>query len=105
MKYVLLAFLFLTPIVGVYSYEAYHPDMDRKSSNITWVRDPELVDKKLRSIEKRDGDEVGSVVGLASWKGGKCTIYALEPTGEDDHEALDTLGHEMLHCMRGKYHD
>lgn len=126
MKYLLLALVFTIPVLFVpeksanlmvdisewdlmpvgYSLSTtshpYHPDMNRKSSNITWIRDPELVEKKLRALEKKLGYEV---VGNATWKGGRCTIYALEPTSEYDSSAMDTLGHEVLHCMRGDYHD
>ena len=83
----------------------YHPDMDRKSSTITWIRDPKIVNEKLTALDKKYGDIQGTTVGYAEWKSGKCKIWALEPINEYDREAMDTLGHEMLHCFRGDFHD
>lgn len=34
---------------------------------------------------------------------GKCHIYVRRPSNIDD-EATLTLGHEILHCIDGKYH-
>lgn len=34
----------------------------------------------------------------------KCIIVALEPLTVDD-ERTRTLGHELLHCLTGAYHD
>lgn len=33
-----------------------------------------------------------------------CTIYALEPRGFDDHRRLETIGHELWHCRKGRVH-
>ena len=35
---------------------------------------------------------------------GACEIIAIRPTGFDDHEAVKTLGHELLHCLWGPVH-
>jgi hypothetical protein len=35
---------------------------------------------------------------------GSCEIIAIRPTGFDDHEAVKTLGHELLHCLWGPVH-
>lgn len=36
--------------------------------------------------------------------GGSCEIVAIKPRGFDDHEAVQTLGHELLHCLWGPVH-
>lgn len=36
--------------------------------------------------------------------GGACEIVAIEPRGFDDKEAVNTLGHELLHCLKGPAH-
>jgi len=33
-----------------------------------------------------------------------CRIYILEPKGFDDHRRVETLGHELMHCMKGPVH-
>lgn len=86
-------------------YEDYHPTMDKEVMQIRWERDPEKVQKALTKYEKKNYYWEGSLIALALWKGNKCTIYALEPDNQYDSEAIDTLGHEMLHCFKGEYHD
>ena len=34
-----------------------------------------------------------------------CSIYAPAPTSERDTQAFATLGHELLHCFDGHWHD
>jgi hypothetical protein len=34
----------------------------------------------------------------------RCTIHAFQPTRQTDQRVL-TLGHELLHCVYGSYHD
>ena len=34
-----------------------------------------------------------------------CTIYAIKPYNLDDFKHLNTLGHELLHCTDGKFHN
>ena len=36
--------------------------------------------------------------------GGACEIVAIKPRGFDDHAAVETLGHELLHCLLGPVH-
>jgi hypothetical protein len=34
-----------------------------------------------------------------------CTIYAPAPDTESDTQAFATLGHELMHCFKGNWHD
>jgi hypothetical protein len=34
-----------------------------------------------------------------------CTIYAPLPETESDTQAFATLGHELMHCFEGNWHD
>ena len=35
----------------------------------------------------------------------KCTIYAREPTNQMDKQAFELLGHELWHCLKGRWHN
>ena len=45
-------------------------------------------------------------LGCSEWDAEKriCTIYAQTPVFVHDDGRMDTLGHELLHCMNGKFH-
>lgn len=34
-----------------------------------------------------------------------CTIYMIKPYGLNDFAGLQTLGHEVLHCTEGAFHN
>lgn len=50
------------------------------------------------------------VEGLAQWRidaiGNvkRCDIYVEEPSERLDHGAMETWGHELMHCIYGEYH-
>jgi hypothetical protein len=53
-----------------------------------------------------------NVLGCSHWieaqaAGGPrtCAIYAPEPRTEKDVQRFATLGHELMHCFDGKWHD
>ena len=53
-----------------------------------------------------------NVLGCSHWveaqaKGGPrtCAIYAPEPRTEKDLQRFATLGHELMHCFDGNWHD
>jgi len=67
----------------------------------------------------KDADEVRQMCGQTSFieplgcarqnkseinPKGSCEIVAIEPRGFDDKEAVNTLGHELLHCLKGPAH-
>lgn len=33
-----------------------------------------------------------------------CVVWATLPESTEDHERLEILGHELLHCFKGRYH-
>jgi hypothetical protein len=54
--------------------------------------------------------EIFVIRGCAKWsdagKGARsCSIYAPEPKTERDLQAFATLGHELMHCFDGNWHD
>jgi hypothetical protein len=51
---------------------------------------------KIRGCSKRETTRAGERL---------CTIYAAEPGSETDTDAFTTLGHELMHCFDGKWHD
>jgi hypothetical protein len=53
-----------------------------------------------------------NVLGCSHWsepatQGGPrvCSIYAPEPRSERDTQRFATLGHELMHCFDGNWHD
>lgn len=83
----------------------YHPEESVGKTTVIWVSDPVKVEKALREYEKETNKEINTIVGLAEFTNKKCTIYAEAPKNMGDSEAFETLGHEMLHCFSGSYHD
>ncbi|HEX7052841.1 MAG TPA: hypothetical protein VF211_02760 [Burkholderiales bacterium] len=55
--------------------------------------------------------EVFRILGCSKWNEARadgarvCTIYAPMPRSERDTERLATLGHELMHCFDGRWHD
>jgi len=43
--------------------------------------------------------------GCAQRNGSVCSIYAPEPRSELDLQRFATLGHELMHCFDGNWHD
>ena len=55
--------------------------------------------------------EVFAIRGCSKWSDGfrsnerVCSIYAPEPDSAMDAQAFATLGHELMHCFEGNWHD
>jgi len=53
--------------------------------------------------------EIFRILGCSKWRedGGQrtCTIYAPAPRDERDKERFATIGHELMHCTDGNWHD
>jgi hypothetical protein len=53
--------------------------------------------------------ELFRILGCSKWReqGGQrtCTIYAPVPRSESDLQRFATLGHELMHCTDGAWHD
>jgi hypothetical protein len=75
---------------------------------IVWNR----VDDPHATCTRLDGNrkEVFAIRGCSKWSDSSngsrtCSIYAREPKNETDIQAFATLGHELMHCMEGNWHD
>ena len=76
---------------------------------IVWNR----VDDPHRVCEALSGRKsFFNVLGCSHWAepqvaGGPriCSIYAPEPRTEKDLQRFATLGHELMHCFDGNWHD
>lgn len=59
-------------------------------------------------IPRNNNDWRTTTVGAAEYfdLDGKryCTVYLFKPYNDNDFKALNTLGHEILHCTDGAYH-
>jgi len=53
--------------------------------------------------------EVFRILGCSKWREADgqrtCTIYAPAPRSESDTQRFATLGHELMHCTDGNWHD
>ena len=75
---------------------------------VVWNRvdDPQAVCQKLSGQA-----QVFAIRGCSKWNetdsAGKrvCAIYAPMPRSEMDTQRFVTLGHELLHCFDGNWHD
>ena len=68
------------------------------------------VDDVQATCEELSGRrEVFRILGCSKWRdiGGQrtCTIYAQAPRDERDLQRFATLGHELMHCTDGNWHD
>jgi len=72
-----------------------------------------MVDDAHQLCEGLSGrKEFFQILGCSKWieptqKGGTrtCAIYAPRPKDERDTQRFATLGHEMMHCFEGNWHD
>jgi hypothetical protein len=76
--------------------------------DVVWNR----VEDPQKSCERLSGrPELFRVLGCSRWNGARadgsrvCSIYAPMPRSERDTERLATLGHELMHCFDGRWHD
>ena len=53
--------------------------------------------------------ELFRIMGCSKWRNvagqRTCTIYAQTPRNEADLQRFATLGHELMHCTDGNWHD
>ncbi len=54
--------------------------------------------------------EIFAIRGCSKWsdaeRGGRvCSIYVPTPRSESDTQTFITLGHELMHCFDGNWHD
>ena len=74
--------------------------------HIVWQK----VDDVQAACEQASGRrELFRVLGCSKWRevdGQRtCTIYSQAPRNEADVQRFATLGHELMHCTDGNWHD
>jgi hypothetical protein len=74
--------------------------------HVVWQK----VDDVQAACEGASGKrELFKILGCSKWReaGGQrtCTIYAQAPRNEADTQRFATLGHELMHCTDGNWHD
>ena len=85
------------------------PAPDNGNVAVVWNR----VDEPHRVCESLSGRKsFFNVLGCSHWsapaaQGGPrvCSIYAPAPRNEHDVQRFATLGHELMHCFDGNWHD
>jgi len=76
------------------------------SVNVTWVSDPIDVETAFNYRELTTGIRVQGFTNTKNkFGGGDCTIYLHKPIGADDTYQIQVLGHEVLHCFVGQFHN
>ena len=71
---------------------------------VVWLR----VDDVQRVCQGLAGrKEFLAILGCSRWSAEhqRCEIYAPEPRSERDLQRFATLGHELMHCFDGNWHD
>ena len=91
--------LLLLLVLGLVSCgKPIEPDLNREYSEIKFYsyKTKEELNATLEVIHHE---------GMAIWspQDEKCEVHFIEPRFTDDQNTL-TLGHEVLHCIRGSYH-
>ena len=76
---------------------------DEETMTIRWVSDPTEV-RAVLDKHNADNADKNMVMALSMSIGTSCVVYALEPEYENDRR-MQILGHEVLHCFRGKLHE
>jgi hypothetical protein len=80
------------------------PLQDDGRVEVVWLRveDPQRVCQGLAGRK-----EFLSIAGCSRWstEQRRCEIYAPAPRTEQDLQRFATLGHELLHCFDGSWHD
>jgi hypothetical protein len=81
------------------------PGAERRDTvEVVWMR----VDDVHRTCQGLAGrKEFLAILGCSRWSAElrRCEIYAPAPRSEADVQRFATLGHELLHCFEGNWHD
>jgi hypothetical protein len=98
----LLALLLILPAC------ASTTNVPRDTVAVVWNR----VDDTQSACQELTGKkEIYAVRGCSKWNDSQvpgtrvCNVYARLPKNESDTQAFATLGHEMMHCFEGNWHD
>jgi hypothetical protein len=78
----------------------------RDSVALVWTH-PDDIQAACEELTRRK--ELYTVRGCSKWRdegpARLCTIYAPRPRSDTDTQAFVTLGHELMHCFDGNWHD
>lgn len=81
------------------------PSAERRDTvEVVWMR----VDDVHRTCQGLAGrKEFLAILGCSRWSTEmrRCEIYAPAPRSEADVQRFATLGHELMHCFEGNWHD
>ena len=108
LAFMIVVFIGLNGCSDQTSIKPIKGDLDRVGQDLIitvkfYKTQKELIGARVEiepSFDKRQ-----NLQGFAIWSPNDnvCTIYTLTPKRIDD-DRTTTLGHEMLHCLIGKYH-
>jgi hypothetical protein len=78
------------------------PQEGALTKRITWV----ISEDPHGDCQKAGGKVLlYRTLGCANWKDPQnCVIYTRAPKHPDDRRAIETIGHEVLHCFAGHFH-
>lgn len=89
-------------------------DFDRSGEaveiTVIWHKNQEAVDKAyVEEFGRARNERSINRLGFAVWANPSnkpywCRIHAVKPTSAKNSDKMDTLGHELLHCMIGTFH-
>jgi len=89
-------------------------DFDRSDEvieiTVTWHKSQQAVDSAyIEEFGRERYEHSINRLGFAVWANPSrepkwCKIHAVKPTRVKNDEKMETLGHELLHCMIGTFH-
>ena len=107
-------------VIGVIIWSAhtnpipYHPTHHKPVFKILVETLPaDLVNQRCRELSVEPYQDDINIQGCARWslRIDVCHVVVPEPTADSDMNmnarvsVLDTWGHELLHCVKGEFHD
>lgn len=93
----------LTGVFGTMAlYGFFFQPPGTRTAIIQWISDPAAVEAVW--ADWGEGRRVSGLALIGPFQV-VCNIYALDPKDVKDRQKMATLGHEVLHCMKGKFHD
>lgn len=106
-RQLILPIIFLTALTAC--RPSYGPPLETECKSQTYTIQVSLVTQDaVHALYLDNGGTLRSdeqVLGFSAVdRSGKPHIVSVAPAGQNDHEAIETLGHELLHVMCGSWH-
>jgi len=95
--------LFALALVALPGCASTHKNVD-DPVEVVWFR----LDDPQKTCERLSGrPEIFRILGCSKWSDSRrtCAIFAPMPRDEKDTQRMATLGHELMHCFDGNWHD